>query len=94
MQTFQWHGAEISTLPEGAVVLVANPACGTQAIRWGRHAWGMQYHVEITETTVADWQAIPEYAASLRAALGPERAAGLAPRSRRIWTASAPRHGG
>ncbi|ARC90134.1 type 1 glutamine amidotransferase [Rhodovulum sp. MB263] len=77
MQSFQWHGAEIGTLPEGAVVLASNAACPTQAIRWGRHAWGLQYHVEITETTVADWQAIPEYAASLRAALGPERAGGL-----------------
>ncbi|WP_444454560.1 type 1 glutamine amidotransferase [Rhodobacter capsulatus] len=78
MQTFQWHGAEIVTLPEGAAVLAENPACGTQAIRWGRHAWGMQFHVEITETTVADWQEIPAYAASLRTALGETRAAGLA----------------
>lgn len=78
MQTFQWHGAEIITLPEGAVVLAENAACGAQAIRWGRHAWGMQFHVEITETTVADWQEIPAYAASLRTALGEPRAAGLA----------------
>ena len=78
LTTFQWHGAEIVTLPEGAVVLAENAACGTQAIRWGRHAWGMQFHVEITETTVADWQEIPAYAESLRVALGDTRAAGLA----------------
>lgn len=78
LQTFQWHGAEITTLPEGAVVLAENAACGAQAIRWGRHAWGMQFHIEITETTVADWQEIPAYAESLRRALGEARAAGLA----------------
>lgn len=78
LTTFQWHGAEITTLPEGAVVLAENAACGAQAIRWGRHAWGMQFHIEITETTVADWQQIPAYAKSLRAALGEARAAGLA----------------
>ncbi|TKD21719.1 type 1 glutamine amidotransferase [Rhodobacter capsulatus] len=78
LQSFQWHGAEIVTLPEGAVVLAENDACGAQAIRWGRHAWGMQFHIEITETTVADWQEIPAYAESLRRALGDTRAAGLA----------------
>lgn len=78
VETFQWHGAEVSRLPEGAVVLAANDACPVQSMRWGRHAYGFQYHVEITATTVADWQAIPEYKASLQAALGTEAAAGLA----------------
>lgn len=77
MTTFQWHGAGISKLPEGAVVLAANAACDTQAIRYGRYAYGLQYHVEITPTTVSDWEAVPEYKASLEAALGLEEAAKL-----------------
>lgn len=77
---FQWHGAEVTRLPEGAVVLAANAACPTQAIRWGRHAYGFQYHCEITASTVADWEAIPEYKASLEAALGREEAALLGER--------------
>ena len=77
LMTFQWHGAEVTQLPEGAVVLAENDACRAQAIRWGRHAWGLQFHIEITETTVADWQKIPAYAESLRRALGESRAAGL-----------------
>ncbi|MEL5878812.1 type 1 glutamine amidotransferase [Cereibacter sphaeroides] len=80
LETFQWHGAAITALPDGATVLAANPACPTQAIRWGRHAYGLQFHVEITPTTVADWQAIPEYAASLQSALGQEGAATLSER--------------
>lgn len=75
--TFQWHGAEISTMPEGAVILAKNPACATQAIRWGDHAYGLQYHVEITPTTVPDWESVPAYAESLQVALGPEKAARL-----------------
>lgn len=78
IETFQWHGAEVSKLPQDAVVLAANPACATQAFRWGSVAYGFQYHVEITETTVADWESIPEYFASLQKALGPQRAALLA----------------
>ncbi|MCX2566744.1 type 1 glutamine amidotransferase [Acetobacter suratthaniensis] len=77
MEIFQWHGAEVQTLPEGAVVLAANAACPVQAMRVGPHAWGLQYHVEMTDTTVAEWSAIPEYKASMEKALGAERAATL-----------------
>lgn len=74
VETFQWHGAEVAALPEGATVLAANAACPVQALRWGRHAYGFQYHCEIERSTVADWEAIPEYKASLREALGGEEA--------------------
>jgi GMP synthase-like glutamine amidotransferase len=77
IETFQWHGAEISRLPDGAVVLAANEACPVQAIRWGRHAYGFQYHCEITAATVSEWQQIPEYKASLDQALGAEEASRL-----------------
>jgi len=77
METFQWHGAEISVLPKGAVVLAGNAACATQAFRWGKHAYGLQYHVEITPATVRDWEAVPAYKASLEQALGIDEAARL-----------------
>jgi GMP synthase-like glutamine amidotransferase len=76
-ETFQWHGAEVSALPRGAVVLASNGACRIQALRWGRWAYGFQYHCEIIASTVDDWRCIPEYAASLDRSLGPERAAAL-----------------
>jgi GMP synthase-like glutamine amidotransferase len=71
LTTFQWHGAEVSRLPPGAVVLAQTPLCRVQAMRWGAHAWGMQFHSEITAETVDDWRSIPEYAQSLEATLGP-----------------------
>lgn len=74
VETFQWHGAEVSRLPEGAEVLAANPACPIQAFRYGSHAYGFQFHCEITATTVSDWEAIPAYWASLERALGPDAA--------------------
>ena len=58
VETFQWHGAEVKSLPEGAVA-AKNAAAPIQAMRYGRHAWGFQYHVEITACTVAGWRAIP-----------------------------------
>jgi GMP synthase-like glutamine amidotransferase len=78
VETFQWHGAEVQTLPPGAAVLASNGACAVQAMRVGRSAYGVQYHVEITPETVPQWRELPAYAASLDAALGPERAARLA----------------
>src|SRR6201987_5244464 len=71
VETFQWHGAEISRLPDGAEVLAMNSACPIQAFRYGPHAYGLQYHVEITASTVNEWSNIPEYSAGLERILGP-----------------------
>jgi GMP synthase-like glutamine amidotransferase len=78
INTFQWHSAEVSVMPEGGEVLAANAACAVQAMRCGKRAYGLQYHIEITDQTVGDWQQIPEYEGSLIQALGAEKAAGLA----------------
>jgi len=77
METFQWHGAEVSQLPDGAEILAANSLCPTQAFRWGRHAYGLQYHVEIAASTVAEWNEIPEYRAGLERTLGVNAASQL-----------------
>jgi GMP synthase-like glutamine amidotransferase len=73
----QWHGAEVARLPDNAVTLAGNAACPIQAFRWGKWAYGFQYHTEITPSTVPDWQVIPEYKASLEAVLGAAGAAKL-----------------
>jgi GMP synthase-like glutamine amidotransferase len=70
-KALQWHGAEVVRPPDGAAVLARSPACAVQALRVGRHAWGLQYHVEVGPTTVADWAAVPAYASALETVLGP-----------------------
>ena len=52
---FQWHGAEVVALPPGATVLAENEACAIQAFRYGAHAYGVQFHIEVTKDTVANW---------------------------------------
>jgi GMP synthase-like glutamine amidotransferase len=66
----QWHGAAVTELPDGAVSLARSDVCAVQALRWGKHAYGMQFHLEATEETVSDWAAIPEYARALEKTLG------------------------
>ncbi|OYU39687.1 MAG: GMP synthase [Pseudorhodobacter sp. PARRP1] len=74
MTTLQWHGVEVTKLPPEAVVLATNSACAVQAMRVGRQAYGVQYHLEILPSTVADWHAIPAYRTALHAAIGAEAA--------------------
>ncbi len=78
IEVFQWHGCEVAELPEGAVSLARSQASAVQAMRWGRCAYGLQFHPEIVEDTVADWKRIPEYWASLVKTLGPQGAEDLA----------------
>ncbi|MHA1600274.1 MAG: type 1 glutamine amidotransferase [Alphaproteobacteria bacterium] len=68
---FQWHGAEVKTLPPGTEILATNEYSPVQAFRWKTNAYGFQYHVELTKTTVADWADVPAYKTSLEAVMGP-----------------------
>lgn len=77
LPVLQWHGAEVTAVPPGGVVLAGSKDCAIQAFRFGETAYGMQFHVEITHTTVADWMRIPEYAQSLETALGTDGGARL-----------------
>lgn len=66
----QWHGAAVVTPPPGAELLARSPACAAQAMRVGRTAYGLQYHVEATADTVPEWGCVPEYARALNAVQG------------------------
>jgi GMP synthase-like glutamine amidotransferase len=70
LTTFQWHGAEVKTLPADAVVLAHSPLCPIQAFRWGPCAFGLQFHAEISAETVDVWGRIPAYRCSLETVLG------------------------
>jgi len=68
---FQWHGAEVVELPPGARLLATSPGCAVQGFAIGRNAYGLQFHMELTATTAAEWGALPEYAAALERVKGP-----------------------
>ncbi len=68
----QWHTAEVVDPPPGAEVLARSPGCNVQALRVGRTAYSLQYHVELTATTVSEWGKIPAYEQALTCTLGSE----------------------
>ncbi len=51
---FQWHG-DTFDLPPGAVLLAESALCKQQAFRVGPHAWGLQFHIEMTPDMVDSW---------------------------------------
>jgi GMP synthase (glutamine-hydrolysing) len=68
--TLQWHGDTFS-LPEGAVLLASSPAYPNQAFRWGRSAYGVQFHLELSREMAEEWTRVPAYAEALARVLGP-----------------------
>ena len=51
---FQWH-EDCFQLPEGAVDLAHHTQGFNQAFRYGQHAYGLQYHIELTENMLDVW---------------------------------------
>lgn len=82
-EVLQWHGAEVLTEPAGAAILASSSRCRNQAMKMGARAYSMQFHVEITTTTVADWNEIPEYAAALHRIFGIDGAQRLIAKAQR-----------
>ncbi len=68
----QWHSVRVAQPPKDAIVLASSATCPVQAMRVGRNAWSMQYHVEVEEDTVDNWAAVPAYRDTLQASLGKE----------------------
>jgi GMP synthase-like glutamine amidotransferase len=66
----QWHSVRVAQPPDGAVVLARSDVCSIQAMRIGNHAWSMQYHVELEQSTIPDWSKVPAYEQALSATLG------------------------
>ena len=68
--TLQWHG-DTFALPDGATLLATSPAYPHQAFRVGDRAYGVQFHLEVTDDMAAEWARVPEYVAAAERSLGP-----------------------
>ncbi len=62
---FHWHRDCFET-PPGAVSLASSALTPCQAFRFGRFAYGFQFHLEVTEAIIQDWTA--EFAEDLAGA--------------------------
>ena len=56
---FQWHGYTFD-LPDGALHLARSATCENQAFRYGHHAYGLQFPLELDERLINRWLNLPE----------------------------------
>jgi GMP synthase (glutamine-hydrolysing) len=57
---FQWHSRTFD-LPAGASQLARTGTCEQQAFRYGRAAYGFQFHLEMDQPLIERWLATPGY---------------------------------
>ncbi len=57
-RVFQWHEDGIR-LPPAALQLATSDASAVQAFRYGEHAYGFQFHLEVDRSLVERWLTVP-----------------------------------
>ena len=74
IKSLQWHSYEVVDLEKKKdVTLIASSAVTKyQIFRYQKHAYGIQFHIEIKDTTVNEWGCVPEYKSALEKELGPD----------------------
>jgi len=63
-RVFQWHEDGIE-LPPDAQLLASSTASPVQAFRYGEHAYGLQFHLEVDGSLIERWLRVPEHVATL-----------------------------
>ena len=72
IKALQWHSYEVKNLENNKdiTLLASSPSTKYQIFKYQNHACGIQFHIEIKNTTVADWGCVPEYKSALEAQFG------------------------
>ena len=70
--TLQWHSYEVQGLEnnENVTLLASSPETKYQIFKYQSHAYGIQFHIEVKDTTVNEWGCVPEYKSALEKQLG------------------------
>jgi len=58
---YHWHG-DMFQIPSNGTLLATAPGCPHQALRVGKNAYGIQFHVEVTDKSIKEW--CDEYSAN------------------------------
>ena len=70
--SLQWHSYEVQDLEKNkdVTLLASSNETKYQIFKFQNHAYGIQFHIEIKNTTVNDWGCVPEYKSALEKQLG------------------------
>ena len=72
IRSLQWHSYEVQELEKNrdVTLLASSKETKYQIFRYKNNAYGIQFHIEIKDTTVNDWGCVPEYKSALENQLG------------------------
>ena len=51
---YHWHG-DMFQIPSGGLLLARAQGCPHQALKVGKNAYGLQFHIEITDKSIKEW---------------------------------------
>ena len=70
--SLQWHSYEVQELEKNkdVTLIASSKETKYQIFRYKNNAYGIQFHIEIKDTTVNDWGCVPEYKSTLENQLG------------------------
>lgn len=73
IKALQWHSYEVINLEKNqdCFLLGSSETTKYQIFKYRKHAYGIQFHIEIKSNTVSDWGCVPEYKKALEDSLGP-----------------------
>ena len=72
IKALQWHSYEVTGLEKNkdVTLLASSQSTKYQIFKYKDHAYGIQFHIEIKNTTVNDWGCVPEYKSALESQFG------------------------
>ena len=72
IKSLQWHSYEVQGIENNkdVTLLGSSPVTKFQIFKYQNHAYGIQFHIEIKDTTVNEWGCVPEYKKALEDQLG------------------------
>ena len=62
IKSLQWHSYEVNNLESNkdVTILASSSITKYQIFKYKNHAYGIQFHIEIKNTTVNEWGCVPE----------------------------------
>ena len=72
IKALQWHSYEVKNIEKNkdVTLLASSPTTKYQIFKYKKHAYGIQFHIEVKNNTVTDWGCVPEYKSALEKQLG------------------------
>ena len=72
IKSLQWHSYEVQEIENNndVTLLASSPITKYQIFKYQDHAYGIQFNIDIKDTTVKEWGCVPEYKKALEDQLG------------------------